>query len=115
MEMLDLGSGSPTDLTDVGDLVDSDDRVRSLVVGGVIGAGALLTLCLFIACGILHCYFTSDKGNDGHLPKGDNKGWWGGDNSESCCQYLLSKIVMFMKSFQQMCWICGPQYIDENF
>ena len=74
--MLDLGSGSPSDLTDLGDLNDSDDRVRSLVVGGVIGAGALLTLCLFIVCGILHCYFTSDKGNDGP-PKG-NKGGGGG-------------------------------------
>ena len=62
---MELGSGSPTDLADLSDtndFIDADNRVRNLIVGGVIGAGALLTLCLFIVCGILHCYFTSDKG-----------------------------------------------------
>jgi hypothetical protein len=67
--MDELVSGSPiidpvdVDLSDPNDFIDADDRIRSLVVGRVIGAGALVTFCLFIVCGILHCYFTSDKGN----------------------------------------------------
>jgi hypothetical protein len=62
--MDELGSGSPSiiDPADLSDSIDADDRVRSLVVGGLIGAGALVTCCLFIVCGILHCYFTSDEG-----------------------------------------------------
>ena len=65
---MELGSGSATDPTNVTDLadpndsIDSFDRIRNIVVGGVIGAGSLLTLGIFIVCGILHCYFTSDKG-----------------------------------------------------
>ena len=60
---LELDGGSSTDSADLSDSIDAGDRVRSLVVGGVIGAGTLLTLCLFIVCGTLHCYFTKDKGN----------------------------------------------------
>jgi hypothetical protein len=51
--MDELGSGSP--IIDPADLIDADDRDNSLVMGGVIGASALLP------CGILHCYFTSDQ------------------------------------------------------
>ena len=65
---MELSSGSaPTDLADLSDsndFIDADDRICSLVVGVVIGAGALFTLCLFTACGILHCYLTRDKGNN---------------------------------------------------
>ena len=63
----ELGSGSSTDAADSSDLNDSsdtDERVLNFVVGGVVAAGALLTLCLFIVCGVLHCYFTRDKGKD---------------------------------------------------
>jgi hypothetical protein len=51
------------DLSDPNDFIDADDKVCSLAVGGVIGAGALFTFCLFTVCGILHCYFTSIKVN----------------------------------------------------
>ena len=64
---MELGSGGsstdPADLSDPNDSIDTGDGILSLVVGVVIGAGALLTLCLFIVCGILHCYFTKDEGN----------------------------------------------------
>ena len=64
---MELGSGGsstdPADLSDPSDSIDTGDGFLSLVVGVVIGAGALLTLCLFIVCGILHCYFTKDEGN----------------------------------------------------
>ena len=66
--MAELGSGSSispvdfSDLTDTTDFTDSDDGVRSLAVAIVVGVCSLLTFCLFIACGILHCYCIGDKG-----------------------------------------------------
>jgi hypothetical protein len=36
------------DLSDPNDFIDADDKVHSLVVGGVIGAGALFTFFLFV-------------------------------------------------------------------
>lgn len=41
---------------------DVSDKVRNGVVAGVVGIGSITTLCLFVVCGILHCYFTKDKG-----------------------------------------------------
>lgn len=69
--MAEFGSGSPispvdfsnpSDLVDTTDFTDSDDGVHSLAVAIVVGVCSLFTFCLFIACGILHCYCIGDKG-----------------------------------------------------
>ena len=45
----------------------STDIIRNAVVATVIGVGCVATLCLFVFCGILHCYLSKDKGQYNYM------------------------------------------------